>query len=217
MNDLKKITGGIYLVIDPAWELSFTLPRLEQALKAGISTVQIWDHWLPDTSKEGYIEAITALAHEYEVPVFINHHWELLKNSHLDGVHFDAPPSHLPLIQKEIARPFLKGITCGNDLSTVHWATQQGFDYVSFCSMFPTSAADSCEIVQPATVIQARASTPLPIFVAGGISLGNIDSLIPCGIDGVALISGIMKSDDPFKTTIQFKNHFLNHESNAHS
>lgn len=208
MNITKKITGGVYLVIDPGWENTFTLPRLAQALNAGISVLQIWDNWPVGMDKSAFIYEVTALAHARNVPVLINNNPEMLGETPLDGIHFDSPCVAIDQMNSIIDRSFLKGITCGNDLSTVHWANDRHFDYISFCSLFPSSSADSCEIVSKETLQKARRLTKMPIFVAGGISLENITTLQNCGINGAALISAIMKSADPFKATQQFNNYF---------
>lgn len=217
MKNTKKITGGVYLVIDPSWDSAFTLPRLTQALSAGISSIQIWDNWSGRSNKIGFINEIMALAAPFHVPVLINNDWYLLKETRLDGVHFDKPCSELNRIETTIGRTFLKGVTCGNDLTTVQWAKDHFFDYVSFCSLFPSSSTDSCEIIQKETVRQARQLTEMPIFVAGGISLENISTLQDCGMNGAALISAIMKSADPFETTKQFNHYFsTSNETNTH-
>jgi len=208
MTKRNDITGGVYLVIDPSWGSEFTLPRLAQALHAGISTVQIWDHWPQEANKIAFIQEIAELAHAAHVPVLINNHWELVKETALDGVHFDHPCAEIEEVKALIGRPFLKGVTCGNDLTTLHWANDHQFDYVSFCSLFPSASADSCEFVAKETIQKARKLTKMPIFVAGGISLENIAALQDYGINGVALISAIMKSANPFETTHQFNTHF---------
>ena len=41
----KKITGGIYLVVDPAMNTSELLAKLQQAITGGLRTIQIWDRW----------------------------------------------------------------------------------------------------------------------------------------------------------------------------
>ena len=41
----QVIKNGIYLVVDPAMPLMKLLPLLEQVLAAGVSTVQVWDHF----------------------------------------------------------------------------------------------------------------------------------------------------------------------------
>lgn len=208
MSITRKITGGVYLVIDPGWESTFTLPRLTQALRAGISALQIWDNWPLEMDKLAFIQEITTLAHARNVPVLINNNPEMLEKTSLDGVHFDSPCFTIDQMDSIIGRPFLKGVTCGNNLTTVHWANDRHFDYISFCSLFPSSSAEACEIVTKETLQKARKLTKMPIFVAGGISLENITTLQNCGINGAALISAIMKSADPFEATQQFNDYF---------
>lgn len=80
-------------------------------------------------------------------------------------------------IKNEMNRKIITGITCNNDLSIVEWADKNEFDYISFCSMFPSSTANSCELVTFDTVKEARKITTLPVFLAGGIKPENIELL----------------------------------------
>ncbi len=212
MKTTQKITGGVYLVINPAQGLDHILPRLELSLRGGVSVVQIWDNWPAEVNKLNFIHEITAKAHAYDVPVLINNEWEILPQTALDGVHFDRATDKLKEIQEKIGRPFLKGITCNNDLSVVHWANDNGFDYVSFCSLFPSASANACEIVTKETIQKTRKLTHMPLFAAGGITLENLEVLKDFPLNGVALISALMKSDNPLETTQQFKQHFA-HET----
>jgi len=123
----------------------------------------------------------------------------LLHSPFLDGVHFNAVPAHYEAIKHRIARPVIAGITCSGNLEVVTWAHKHKLDYVSFCSMFPSSSAGSCTIVMPSTVKQARTLTDMPIFVAGGITPENIATLRKVApFNGVAVISGIMSAATPF-------------------
>ena len=212
MKTTQKITGGVYLVINPAQGLDHILPRLERSLRGGLSVVQIWDNWPAEVNKLNFIHEITEKAHAYGVPVLINNEWEVLPQTTLDGVHFDGATDRLPEIQDKVGRAFLKGITCANDLSIVHWANDNGFDYVSFCSLFPSPSANACEIVTKETIQKARKLTNMPLFAAGGITLENMGALKDFPLNGVALISALMKSADPLETTQQFKQHFA-HET----
>src|SRR6185369_6565581 len=87
--------------------------------------------------------------------------------------------------------------TCNNDLAIVDWAMKQKLDYISFCSVFPSSTSNSCDLVSFDTIRRAREITSLPIFLAGGISPDNMKRLRELDFDGVAVISGIMNQDDP--------------------
>ncbi len=192
------IKGGIYLVIDPAMEIDFLISQLEKALKSRkITVVQIWNHWENVQDRPGLIETICGMAHASQIPVLINESWEWLKSTSLDGVHFDTPPDDLNAIRASVGRPFLTGLTVSNDLDRVVWAAGHSFDYISFCSVFPSPSASGCELVTPETLIRARELTDLPIFVSGGISPDNLHLLPNAAYDGIAVISGIMKQPEP--------------------
>jgi thiamine-phosphate pyrophosphorylase len=201
----RKIEGGVYLVIDPMPGLQEIFPKVKSALEGGVDVIQLWDHWNPEHPSGVFISAICDLAHQHNVPVVINKHWQLLETFPLDGVHFDEIPSDLNWIRQQIRRQFLVGITCGNDQARIDWAISNNLDYISFCSMFSSSTANSCELVRHDLVRQVRPTTDMPIFVAGGITVDNLSSLISLGINGVAVVSGIMKADNPKIAANKFK------------
>ena len=201
----KNITGGIYLIIDPALGIDFVLPKVEQAIEGGVNILQIWDHWKDLQNKKEFIDAICNCAHEKNIPVLINNEWQWLKTTTLDGVHFDDLPPIITEIKNIVGKDFLIGVTCGNDINKITDAINSCVDYLSFCSMFPTVSAQNCEIVNIEIVKKIRDMTTLPIFLAGGITLSNIDELNSTGMDGIALVSGIMKSEDPKIISKAFK------------
>jgi thiamine-phosphate pyrophosphorylase len=201
------ITGGIYLVINPAMDEDLLLNKLTAALLGGLQAVQLWDNWAPGAGKHALINKAAELCRPYNVPLLINNDWQLLlENPLLNGIHFDEIPEDIAAIRAKADREFLAGITCSDDLQPALYANENGFDYVSFCAMFPSPSAGSCSIVMPETVRQARALTAMPLFVSGGITPANARELkatVP--FDGIAVISGIMSADDPEKIIKQYK------------
>lgn len=206
MTGSSNITGGVYLVVDPAMEITLLLAKLTAALEGGVKIVQIWNHWKEETDRLACIEAICEACKPYQVPVLINEDWKLLTlTPSLQGVHFDRIRKDYQAIKNEIGRKFLTGITCSNDLSNVYWAVENRFDYISFCSMFPSASAESCELVTPSTIKKARAIADIPVFVAGGITPDNIASLKKTvHFNGVAVISGILNNNNPKQQTEQY-------------
>jgi thiamine-phosphate pyrophosphorylase len=186
------------------------LPAVLQAIAGGVDVIQVWDHWHSGQRKAVFIESICKAAHPHKIPVLINEDWQLMNSTSLDGVHFDEIPVDMEYIRLQILRPFLCGITCGNDVQKAQWAVDNRMDYVSFCSMFPSATANSCELVKLETVQTVRKMTGLPIFLAGGITPDNINSLADAGLDGVAVISGIMNAQDPQQKAYHYKQ-ALNH------
>lgn len=196
---LPVITGGVYLVVDPAAAQPVLLEKLKAALDGGINIVQIWNNWGKDADKISRIESICQLCTAYHVSVLINEEWQLLKEvPALCGVHFDSIPVNFGEIKAALKKPFLAGITCTNNLENVHWAIKHRLDYISFCAMFPSQSAGNCEIVMSATVKKAKSLTNIPVFISGGVTPDNM-KLLQEKIDfnGVAVISGILSDKDP--------------------
>ncbi len=209
MSSKKKIiTGGLYLVLNPDMDREILLSKLGQSLKGGVDVIQIWNNWPELFTLENKIELIHDVlrtAEDFQVPVLINEEWELLKETALDGVHFDTLRADLHVVRSEIKRDFIFGITCNNDLSVIHSGEKEGADYISFCSMFPSRSVSSCDIVMPENVRKAGEMTDLPIFVSGGITAENLKKLSDLPIDGVAVISGILNSETPEKSAQDYK------------
>ena len=208
MSNSGKITGGIYLVLNPSIEKEILIAKLTSALAGGISVVQVWNKWEETVNKTEIINAICNICRINNVPVLVNEDWTLLQQCpFLNGVHFDNIPADYEAIKKEVNREFITGITCGNDLKNVYWAIENRLDYISFCSMFPSGSAGCCEIVSPSIINETRQLTDMPIFIAGGVTPENTEVLaqsIP--FDGIAVVGGIFKADDPMLQTRKYIN-----------
>lgn len=193
----KAIKSGIYLVIDPSMDEHLLLEKMRVVLKKKISAVQIWDNFKTGQDMPELIHKICVACADYQTPVLINNHWECLRTTEIDGVHFDTPPDDLDKIRKQLNRDCIMGLTCGNDLADVKWAASHDIDYISFCSMFPSSSAGNCTIIDYETIQKASVIFYKPLFLAGGIYPENLKELSELKYDGIALISGIMNSDHP--------------------
>lgn len=192
----------IYLIIDPAKPLSELLKKLASALQEKLYALQIWDNFVSEEQAKEIIPAIASMCRQKDVPVLINNRWNYLsKYDSLAGVHFDKIPPNWEYIRKSLPKNTLLGITANNDLRVVEWAEKEQFSYISFCSMFPSCTANSCELVQFETILKAKTISKMPIFLAGGISVDRLPKLqtIQKYFDGLALVSGIMSAENPLK------------------
>lgn len=197
MEMKKMIKKGIYLVIDPAMDKLLLLSRLQQAVEQPIVAVQVWDNLENVEHANELLASVIRVCKQANVPILINNRWELASAMNFDGVHFDCIPENINLIKSKTGRQIITGITCNNDLSVVQWANDHAMDYISFCSMFPSSTANSCELVSFETVRRARLITSLPIFLAGGLRPDNIGALKELSYSGIAVVSGVMSADNP--------------------
>ncbi|MBE3598803.1 MAG: thiamine phosphate synthase [Limnochordaceae bacterium] len=218
--------GGLYLVVDPGlaagpWGVEGVLQRVGRALAGGVDLVQLWapssENAAASLSPEQALRLATglrALTLEAGVPLLIGEDVRLAARLGADGVHLEgnAPaPAEVrsafaPRLARLQGRGALVGYTCGNDLEKVRWASRAGADYVSFCSVFPTTSAVSCELVPLASVRAARALEPdLVLFASGGITPGNAGDVLDAGADGIAVVSAVLKAPDPQQAARDFQ------------
>jgi thiamine-phosphate pyrophosphorylase len=113
-----------------------------------------------------------------------------------EGVHLgqdDLPP--------ELARSILgPGKWIGYSthfLTQVLEAEQTSADYVAFGPVFPTRSKDNPDpVVGLEGLRQARKATRKPLVAIGGITAENARAALEAGADSVAVISGLIGSDD---------------------
>ncbi|SHG50877.1 thiamine-phosphate diphosphorylase [Salegentibacter echinorum] len=203
---MKKLSKGIYLVIDPAMEADQILSQLTQIKEEEIAALQIWDNPKIKTWDKALLQAIIDLFSSTKTPVLINNQWELCQEMNFDGIHFDMLPENISRVEQNLDRLLLKGLTLENDLSYVKNAEHLGFDYFSFCSLFPSSTVDNCEIVRWKSIEKCRSLTQLPIYLAGGINLEKIELLKSLPFDGIAMVSSIMNAKNPQKILRKYNN-----------
>lgn len=192
-----KIKNGIYLIIDPSTDKNLLLSKLNVIIKEPLAALQIWDNFKSPDNQTELINEILNICRHRNFPIIINNRWELLNTTDLNGVHFDKIPENIDFIKKQIKKDVIMGVTCNNDLNEVQRAEKLQFDYISFCSIFPSTTANSCELVSFETIKKAQSITSLPIFLAGGIKPDNVEKLNELNYSGIAIVSGIMNAHNP--------------------
>jgi thiamine-phosphate pyrophosphorylase len=190
----RSISKGIYLILDPSMNRS----------------IQIWDNFPSADDPVPLVKEILELCHPTNIPVLVNNRWDLLMEADLDGIHLDEIPEDLGAMRQKVGRNIIVGITCSNDPSIPRWAEKNELDYLSFCSMFPSSTASSCELVSHDTVKSVRKTSSLPIFLAGGIRPENLELLDRLDYSGIAVVSGIMSVEDPRQAIKNYQGHKQN-------
>lgn len=205
----QKIKEGVYLVVDPQMQNTVLMNKLKQIMdKSEIAAVQIWDNFKNTENKISLINEICKVCENYRVTVLLNNNWDILKQTEASGLHFDEIPNNFKEIKKNIPSDALLGLTCNNNLETVEWADRNNMDYISFCSIFPSSTANSCDLVDFEIIKKAQEITEMPIFLAGGIKPSNMHLLKELDFEGVAVISGIMSAENPAVSTENYNSEF---------
>lgn len=201
---LKKLQG-LYLLLDPAIRHNKLVGIVEKALKGGVDILQLWANWQDRFAVLKLTKILLGLATEYDVPLIINNDLELAKETGAHGLHMDRYDVTPTEIRKVLGRQFIVGYTLGNNLEKLKWVEDVGADYVSFCAVFPTSSVNTCQMVPLDSIRLAKSTTNLKVFASGGINLSNAHLVLKAGADGIAVMSAILKAQNPERAARSFK------------
>jgi thiamine-phosphate pyrophosphorylase len=195
----------LYLVTDSAGmsEAEF-LDKVEQACKGGVTMVQ-----LREKEKDGleYLvlaERVKRITDRYGIPLIIDDRVDIAMAVDAAGVHVgqsDIPVRH--------ARKLLgDGKIIGASAKTVDQAKKaldEGADYLGVGAIYPTTTKVITKITEVSTLNEIAVHTKLPIVAIGGLNAANIHVLYESMADGIAVVSAIMRSEDPFEAAASLK------------
>ncbi len=204
----SKKLQGLYLVVDTTIPDERLIPIVQQALEGGVDIIQLWGGMKDKAALKAIGEKILSLTREHQALCLIADNLDVCQAIGADGVHFDGydiPTTTPKSIKERIGKDKIIGVTVGNNLEKLRWAQENGADYVSFCSIYPSSSVDTCEIVPLEMIRTAKQMLSIPVFASGGITVENMTDILEAGADGVAVVSAILRASDPKLAAGAFK------------
>lgn len=172
------------------------LRRTEEALKGGATLIQIREK---DTSTREYMalaEKVHEITKKYNVPLIINDRIDVAMAIGAEGVHVGQ--SDMPV---QIARKILgDDVIIGATAKTVEQALEayeQGADYLGVGAIYPTATKAKTLLTSTETLDAICNTVPVLVCAIGGLNKENIDVLKGIDIDGICVVSAIMRAEDP--------------------
>lgn len=193
---MKKIDSSLYFITDSTnyCEEEF-LYRVEQALKGGVTLLQLREK---EKSTREYIELaekVHAIAKRYHVPLIIDDRVDVALAVDAEGVHVGASDMPVSIARKLMGKDKIVGATA----KTVPWAIdayEQGADYLGVGAIYPTTTKVKTVLTSVDTLRDICEAVPIPVNAIGGLNKDNIDVLAGIPIAGICVVSAIMKADD---------------------
>lgn len=200
---MDKVNYGLYLVTDTnICSREKLVSVTEAAIKGGVTLVQLREKDI--STREFFAEALELkkLCKNYNVPLLINDRIDIALAVDADGIHIGQSDMPLKVSRKILGPNKIIGLSAGNVNQAVE-AVSDGADYLGVGAVFPTSTKKDASNVGIEMLKQVRKSVDIPIVGIGGINPDNISQLYGSGIEGVAVVSCIMGSDDPYAVSKQ--------------
>ena len=195
---LARLTRqGVYLVTDDGLPVDVMLARLEAALRAGIDVVQF--RMKGGTTREALRvgEAVARLCVQHDAQLIGNDRADLAIAVGCQGLHVgqdDLPPEHA---RRVLGADRLLGVSVSYVEEAVAVQASAEIDYIGFGAMYPTMTKPDAEYAGLEMLRTVRGLVTKPIVAIGGITLDNAAEVVQAGADSVAVVSAILRSDDP--------------------
>ena len=186
----------LYAVTDNAWVGRQTLlEQIEDALKGGVTIVQLREKKLDEAS---FVEkAIRAkeLCHRYGVPLIINDNVEVALKSGADGVHVGIEDAPVAEIRKRVPVDFIIGATC-KTVEQAKAAESAGADYMGVGAVFSSPTKTNAIRITNEQLREIVSAVSIPAVAIGGISYDNVLEIRGSKVSGVAVVSAIFGAED---------------------
>ena len=148
--------------------------------------------------------SIKKITDEYHIPLIINDRLDIMLAVGADGVHLGQQDISVKIARKLIGKDKIIGVSahCPEEAEK---AERDGADYLGVGAIFPTTTKKDI-IITPVDVLRKiKETVSVPVVAIGGINQNNINTLKGSHVDGVAVISAIMKSKDPKSSAVALK------------
>ncbi|WP_304340113.1 thiamine phosphate synthase [Metaclostridioides mangenotii] len=173
---------------------------VEEALKGGVTILQ---HREKNVSGREFLDRalkLRELTRKYGLKLIINDRVDIALLCDADGVHVGQSDIDAINVRKLIGDDKILGVSA-KTVNEAEKALADGADYIGIGAMFTTNTKDDAEYSSFETVQEIRTNVVIPFVLIGGISLENVDQLIPLNADGYSVISSILKADDIYSQT----------------
>ena len=186
----------LYAVTDRTWTGKLTLyQQVEQALKGGVTCVQLREKDLDEAAFLAEAKEIGALCRAYGVPFIVNDSVEIALACGADGGHVGQIDMDAGQVRALAGGRLMIGVSAQTVEDALR-AQQAGADYLGVGAVFGTSTKPDAKAISHQTLKEICAAVDIPVVAIGGISRDNIPELSGTGIDGVALVSAIFAAEN---------------------
>lgn len=179
------------------------LKVIEESLHAGLDAVIFREKDL--TAKEALPSAVELkkMTAQSGAKLIINTHLDVALEIGADFFHIGLQQLH-PYQTRlgQCGLPFGLSIHHGEEAL---YAESLGASYLLASHIFPTDCKKDLAPKGLKLIRDIRSKTKLPLIGLGGITPDNGSKIIESGADGIAVMSSIMASPDPYKATNELK------------
>ncbi len=201
---MNPVDLTLYLVTDSSYhtEESF-LRTIDEACQGGVTLVQLREK----SGGQDYLNLafrVKEITDQYRIPLIIDDRVDVAMACGAAGVHVGQSDLPVSWARRLMGPDKIVGATAKTVPQALE-AYRQGADYLGVGAIYPTTTKVVTILTKVETLNQISQAVPIPLVAIGGLNAGNLDILKGAGMQGIAVVSAIMKSEDPQKTATELK------------
>ena len=197
---MKNIDLSLYLVTDNSDDEEKFLKTIEEGIKGGVTVVQIREKTADTLDFYNLALKVKEITEKYNIPLIINDRVDIALAIDADGVHVGQSDMPCDVTRKLIGKDKILGISAAT-VDEAKKAQKDGADYIGTGAVFPTTTKNDASSVTKEELKEIIKSIDIPVVAIGGINLENASQLNDTGIAGLSVVSAIMSSDNPKKSS----------------
>ena len=179
---------------------------IQKAVEGGIEMIQIRDKTSPKHLIFEAAQEIQPLLKTANIPLIINDDVDLALALKADGIHLGQSDLKVTQARAMLGDKALVGLS----VETLEQAANsqcENITYLAASPVFETKTKRDCQEPWGISGLKHLCSVSChPIYAIGGIHLNNIESVLGCGVAGIAIISAIAQANCPKTATKEFLN-----------
>lgn len=183
------------------------LYRVEEACKGGVTLIQLREK---DKTIREYIsiaEKVHEITQRYDIPLIIDDRVDVALAINAEGVHVGQSDMPVDMARKLMGNDKIIGATTKTVSQAVE-AYEKGADYLGVGAIYPTTTKVKTVLTSVDTLKEIVKAVPVKVNAIGGLNKDNIHVLKDSGIDGICVVSAIMKSENPRTAAEELKTAF---------
>ncbi|NEZ47480.1 thiamine phosphate synthase [Clostridium niameyense] len=191
------IKYGLYLITDRRFLKGRELKKVvEDAILGGVSIVQVREKDV--STREFYNVALEVkkVTDYYKIPIIINDRLDIAQAINAQGVHLGQKDMELSIARKILGQDKIIGISVGTVKEALE-AEKKGANYLGIGTVFPTgSKKDIANLIGIDGLEEIKNNITTPSVAIGGINKDNFKEVMSTGVQGISVISAILKEDN---------------------
>ncbi|WP_296844960.1 thiamine phosphate synthase [uncultured Methanobrevibacter sp.] len=197
---MKTLDLSLYLVTDKSDDVEKFLMTIEEAIKGGVSVVQIREKTADTLDFYNLALKVKEITEKHNVPLIINDRVDVALAVDAEGVHVGQSDMPCDVTRALVGSDKIVGVSAAT-IEEARKAESDGADYIGAGAVFPTATKDDAPKITKKDLKEIVESISIPVVAIGGITLNNAHELNDTGIAGLSVVSAIMSSENPKKSS----------------